>query len=261
MMKKLSFLTLTLFLCTVQAQDYLEAKFLKKTKTEWNDFVGVDRFDKYYFIQDNTLYNKRDEKIQSYSNLQLGEINEVQVFNALKVVILHKRQNTVVLLDNRLAELLELNFNTINPYRLVNGVALSSDTSIWVYNELTLQLELFDYETNKTRLRTLPLDEQKVRMNSDYNNVYVLTDSLFYEFNYTGSLVRKINHPGFDSFRVFNEILLFKRDNTIFYRVNNSDKFQILKIPKNLIKQFFVMNQTLYIYDGEFLHHYQLIKY
>jgi len=86
MMKKLSFLTLTLFLCTVQAQDYLEAKFLKKTKTEWNDFVGVDRFDKYYFIQDNTLYNKRDEKIQSYSNLQLGEINEVQVFNALKVV-------------------------------------------------------------------------------------------------------------------------------------------------------------------------------
>jgi len=130
MMKKLSFLTLTLFLCTVQAQDYLEAKFLKKTKTEWNDFVGVDRFDKYYFIQDNTLYNKRDEKIQSYSNLQLGEINEVQVFNALKVVILHKRQNTVVLLDNRLAELLELNFNTINPYRLVNGVALSSDTSI-----------------------------------------------------------------------------------------------------------------------------------
>ena len=154
MMKKLSFLTLTFFLCTVQAQDYVEAKFLKKTKTEWNDFVGVDRFDKYYFIQDNTLYNKRDEKIQSYSNLQLGEINEVQVFNALKVVILHKRQNTVVLLDNRLAELLELNFNTINPYRLVNGVALSSDTSIWVYNELTLQLELFDYETNKTRLRT-----------------------------------------------------------------------------------------------------------
>jgi hypothetical protein len=34
----------------------------------------------------------------------------------------------------------------------------------------------------------------------------------------------------------------------------------LFNLPKILVKQFFVTNQTLYIYDEEFLHHYQLIN-
>ena len=34
----------------------------------------------------------------------------------------------------------------------------------------------------------------------------------------------------------------------------------MLNLPKVLVKQFFVTNQTLYIYDEELLHHYQLLN-
>ena len=33
-----------------------------------------------------------------------------------------------------------------------------------------------------------------------------------------------------------------------------------LDLSKILVKQFFVTNQTLYIYDEEYLHHYQLLN-
>ena len=246
---------------TAQSQQSIEARFVKKTKVDWELFVGIDQFDALYFIKDKTLYKKQKNKIQSYSNLQLGKIDYVQAFNTLKIVAFHKDQNTVVLLDNRLAELSEINFNITTPYRLINNVALGSDTMFWIFNTLTLQLELFDYETSKTKLNTIPLDDKALVIDSNYNNLYVLTGSYFYQFNYTGSLLRKIKHDGFEDFKMMNGGFLFKKNNNIYYKSSNSSEFHILEIPKNLIKQFFVMNQTLYIYDGEFLHHYQLIKY
>ena len=54
--------------------------------------------------------------------------------------------------------------------------------------------------------------------------------------------------------------LIFKKNNTIYYKLKNSNEFLMFNLPKILVKQFFVTNQTLYIYDEEFLHHYQLIN-
>ena len=259
-MKNLNLFLLLLMFNTAQSQQSIEARFLKKTKVDWEQFVGVDQFDVLYFIKDKTLYKKQKNKIQSYSNLQLGKIDYVQVFNTLKIVAFHKDQNTVVLLDNRLAELFEINFNIITPYRLLNNIALGSDTTFWLFNALTLQLELFDYETRKTKLSTIPLEDRALVMASDYNNIFALTESYLYQFNYTGSLLKKIKHDGFEDFKIMNGIFLFKKSNEIFYKSPNDNEFRVLELSKKIIKQFFVMNQTLYIYDGEFLNHYQLIK-
>jgi hypothetical protein len=259
-MKNFNLFLILLIFNTAQSQQSVEARFLKKTKVDWEYFVGVDPFDAFYFIDNETLYKNQKNKIQSYSNLQLGKIDHVQVFNALKIVVVHKPQNTVVLLDNRLAELIEINFNIISPYRLVNNVALGSDSTFWIFNALTLQLELFDYETGKSKLNTIPLDDRVLVIDSDYNNVYALTPSYLYQFNYTGSLISKIKHDTFEDFKIVNGFFLFRKNNKIYYKSPNDNEFQTLEIPKKLIKQFFVMNQTLYIYDGEFLYHYQFIK-
>jgi len=45
-----------------------------------------------------------------------------------------------------------------------------------------------------------------------------------------------------------------------FYLKNNTWNFIPIKLPNLLINQFFVTNETLYIYDDEFLHQYQLIN-
>jgi hypothetical protein len=75
-----------------------------------------------------------------------------------------------------------------------------------------------------------------------------------------GSLISKLPHAGFTELKLWNGILFLKKENTIYYKLKDSVDFLILDLPKVLVKQFFVTNQTLYIYDEEFLHHYQLIN-
>jgi hypothetical protein len=69
-----------------------------------------------------------------------------------------------------------------------------------------------------------------------------------------------MNHDGFDDFKLGSGFIVFKKENSLYYKKIDNKKIQILKIPKKTIKQFFVMNQTLYIYDGELLYYYQLLN-
>ena len=244
----------------VVAQNPIQVRLLKKEKVEWSNFVGVDRFDSRYYIKNTALERNQGGNIQSYSNLQLGKIDQVHVFNALKIAVLHKNFNSVVLLDNRMAEIRILNFNNSLPYRHITEVAYANESALWLFNGLTLQLELFDYKTNKTKLNTLPFKNEVLALQSDYNNVYALTKLSFYHYNYTGSLISEMNHDGFDEFKLGSGFIIFKKENSLFYKKNDNKKIQILKIPKKTIKQFFVMNQTLYIYDGKLLYYYQLLN-
>ena len=57
-----------------------------------------------------------------------------------------------------------------------------------------------------------------------------------------------------------NGILFLKKLNDLYYKPKGIDDYIALSLPKNLVKQFFVTNQTLYIYDEEFLHKYQLLN-
>ena len=259
-MKK--FVVCLLFLCSmgVAAQNPIQVRLLKKEKLNCSNFVGVDRFDSRYYIKNSALEKDQDGNIQSYSNLQLGKIDQVHVFNALKIAVLHKNFNSVVLLDNRMAEIGILNFNNSLPYRLITKVTYANESTLWLFNALTLQLELFDYKRQKTKLNTLPFKSEILAIQSDYNNVYALTELSFYHYNYTGSLISEMNHDGFDDFKLGSGFIILKKENSLYYKKNDNKKIQILKIPKKTIKQFFVMNQTLYIYDGELLYYYQLLN-
>lgn len=259
-MKKIVFCLILLCATVAIAQKPVEVSLLKKEKVDWSNFVGIDRFNSIYYLKNAALEKNRDGNLQSYSNLQLGKIDQVHVFNALKIAVLHKNFNSVVLLDNRLAEIDILNFNNRLPYRLVTEIAYANESTLWLFNALTLQLELFDYKANKTKLNTLPFNSEVLALQSDYNNVYALTGSSFYHYNYTGSIISKMNHDGFHDFKLGSGFVIFKKENSLYYRENINNKFHILKIPKKTIKQFFVMNQTLYIYDGELLYHYQLLN-
>ena len=259
-MKRYYFLLLLSFTPVICAQDNVELKLIKKELIKIDKFFGVDRFDYYYYLKNNALEKKLDKKLLSYSNLQLGEIDQVKIFNALKIAVLHKDFNTLVLIDNRLAEISIINFNTIFPYRRITQIAYANESSFWLFNSINLELELFDYETQKTKLKTLPFSQEIISLDSNYNNIFALTKSKFYHFNYTGSLVSSIDHEGYDKFKIGTDFIIFEKDNLLYYKALSTQHIQILPIQKKIIKQFFVMNQTLYIYDGEFLYHYQLLK-
>tara|TARA_Y200000002_G_scaffold376954_1_gene381685 strand:- start:1504 stop:2283 length:780 start_codon:yes stop_codon:yes gene_type:complete len=256
--KKLILILSLLETFAVIGQKPINTNLIKKEKFSQPYFVGVDRFESIYYLKGDALEKKMASKLQSYSNLQLGDIDQVHIFNALKISVLHKNFNTVVLLDNRMAEINIIDFNNQPTYRLVTEIAYANESALWLYNALNLQLELFDYKTLKTKLSSLPFDCEVLALQSDYNNVFALTASELYHYNYNGSLISKIRHNGFEDFKLGADFIIFRKGDLLFYKKNNKSEFEVLKTGKKIIKQFFVMDQTLYIYDGEFLYHYQL---
>ena len=258
-MKYIKFILL-LIPFTFFGQQNILTKFISKQVLKVDTFVDIDRFNTQYSFNNTTFYSKGSKGNFEYSNLQLGEITSVNTFNPLKINLFYKDFNTVVILDNRLAEIKKIDFNTLNPFRIISKISPANDNNIWIFNENTQQLELFDFINNKTKHTTLPIKGNVLDLESNYNFCWLLTDTFIYTYNYFGSLISKQANNGFEQLRETNGNLILKSNNSLFFLSKKANEITELDLPKLLIKRFFVTNETLYIYDDEFLHQYQLIN-
>jgi hypothetical protein len=258
-MKYIKFLFL-IFSSVLFSQHSIDVQFVNKTKLKVSEIVKIDNFENLIYINNNSIVTKRATESLRYSNLQLGNLTSANAFNPLKINVFYKDFNTVVVLDNRLSELSKINFNTLKPYRIIAHISTGNDNTIWCFNQNTQELELFDYRTNTTKAKTFPIAENIIQITSNYNTCWVLTKNYLYIYNYFGSLLKKIKNEGYLSLSESNGNIVLQKDNSLFYLKNNTENVSPIQLPNLLIKQFFVTNETLYIYDGEFLYQYQLIN-
>jgi len=241
------------------AQQSIEVSFVNKIKLNIETLVGVDNYETAYYINNNELLKTKNDKILfTYSNIQLGKITSANTFNPLKINLLFKNFNTVIILDNRLTEMFKIDFNTLQPFKDITHISTGNDNTIWLFNQNTQQLENYDYKTNTTRVKTLPIQNEVIDLKSNYNYCWLLTNDYLYTYNYVGSLLSKIKNSEFTKLAQVNGNLLLKKENKLFYLAKDTKIFREIKTPKLLINQFFVTNETLYIYDDEFLHQYKL---
>jgi len=109
------FLTSSLF-----CQNEFEATLVEETHQKVQSMIDYDNFGTSYFIQNNILYKKDTNKTINYSNVQLGEIASANAFNPLKINVFYKDFNTALILDNRLAEIFKIDFNTLKAYKSIS---------------------------------------------------------------------------------------------------------------------------------------------
>lgn len=250
-----------LFFCFSTAlfsQEKINATFIKATEVQLQSIAGIDNFGILYLVNDRVFHKINSDKDITYSNVQLGDISSADAFNSLKINLFYKNFNTAIILDNRLAEIYRIDFNTIQPYKNVSRISTGADTTLWIFNTDLQQLELFDYKINKTRATALPIASNLLAMVSNYNYCWLLTDKFLYQYNYVGSLIRKIKNEGFTEVSEDNENLVLNKNDRLFYLPKNSEKFLPILLNGLLINQFLVTNETLYIYDSKKLHQYQL---
>jgi hypothetical protein len=95
-------------------------------------------------------------------------------------------------------------------------------------------------------------------MKSNYNYCWLLTENNLYTYNYFGSVISKLKNEGFKEIAEDNGNLILKSDNLLFYLAKDTDVLMPIKLPELLINRFLLTNETLYIYDGETLHQFQL---
>ncbi|RLJ67283.1 hypothetical protein CLV86_0777 [Lacinutrix venerupis] len=256
-MKQLQYLFL-LFTFSIFAQDSIQVQQQSKIKFKADSIIDVDNFGTIFYTLNNSLIKKQEEKLLKYSNVQLGSMTSSSTFNPLKINIFYKTFNTVIILDNRLAEIFKVDFNQVNPYKNVSHISTGSDNTLWIFNQDLMQLELYDYKTNTIRAKTLPIENNVLDITSNYNSCWLLTKNYIYKYNYFGSLVSKMPNTGYTSIKESNENIFFKKDKNIFYLEENTKNIKPINIPNFLISQFFVTNQNLYIYTDKELYQYKL---
>ncbi|SFZ90896.1 hypothetical protein SAMN05428642_1011219 [Flaviramulus basaltis] len=242
----------------INAQDSIQTSFIKETVFKANDLISIDNFETIYYVNNNVFSKKTANKTITYNNIQLGNLTFANAFNPLKINLFYKDFNTVIILDNRLAEIFKIDFNTLTPYKNVSYVSTGSDNTVWLFNQDLQKLELFDYKSKTIRAQTLPVQSQVLDLKSNYNYCWLLTQKFLYMYNYFGSLVKKIKNEGYTSIVESNENIILKSENALFYLKKDADKPQPIKTSNLLINQFFVTNQTLYIYSHETLQQLQL---
>ncbi|WP_299228317.1 hypothetical protein [uncultured Psychroserpens sp.] len=240
-------------------QEFIDAKLLDTTNVNVDQVVAIDNFETFYYLQNDIIYKVSSNGTSiNYSNYQLGEITTANTFNPLKINLFYQNFNTVLILDNRLAEIFKIDFNTVQPYKNVTHISTGFDNTLWVFNVDLQQLELYDYKTNTTRFAAVPVQSQVLDLQSDYNFCWLLTENYLYQYNYFGSMVSKIENDGFTKISKSNGNLVLKKQEQLYFKAKNNNTIRVINLPKLLINQFLLTNETLYIYDLEKLHKYQL---
>ena len=96
------------------SQESVTAELKETSNIKVEQIFGVDTFGTlYYSDQSASFYKKTADTIISYANFQLGKITSANTFNPLKINLFYQDFNTVIILDNRLAEITKIHFNTI----------------------------------------------------------------------------------------------------------------------------------------------------
>lgn len=243
---------------SIVSQEPIETSLIRETSFKAETLVGIDNFGTKYYITKNVFSKTNSGKTITYNNLQLGDITSANTFNPLKINLFYKDFNTVIILDNRLAEIFKIDFNALTKYKNVSHVTTGHDNTLWIFNQDLQKLELFDYKSRTSRAQTIPVQSAVLDLKSNYNYCYLLTENYLYIYNYFGSLVRKIKNDGFTELVESNENIILKKDNSLFYLKKNTEITIPISIPNLLINQFFVTNETLYIYANETLHEYKI---
>ncbi|MDC1492792.1 hypothetical protein N8383_00700 [Flavobacteriaceae bacterium] len=241
-------------------ENKLTLKLISKTATSNKNIIGIDNFNNIYSLKKNELTKSSDDKNYYYRNNIYSSITSIDVKNSLKIKLFYEDFNTLVVLDSKLSEISKINFNIVNPDKIISKFSTSNDNNIWVYNELNSKIELYNYVNNKFKVVNSEISGEVISLVSNYKFCWVLTDSHIFKFNYFGSLISKNAVNNIEQIENFNDMLIFKRDNDLFYYDQDMSTENKLNLENLLIKDFFVINQSLYIYDSEHFIKYQIQK-
>lgn len=225
-------------------------------------FWGVDAFNNLYYSTQNTLYKTGNKKQFKYKNVLFADISGVDITNPLNIIAFYKNNNSAVLLDNNLNEIRIINFNNNTDFKNVTFATTSANQQLWIFNNQSQQLELYNYGTLVSKKMGQPINEPVIDMKSNYNFCWLLTPLFIYRYNTYGSLLDKIPFENGEQLQVGkNDTLLIKKNNRLYLLTNGSITELDDSVEKFLKKDFFLAGDYLYIYDGKnFLRKHPFLK-
>ena len=254
-------LFLFIFFVSFTTQNQILLEKIESSKYE-NNFrlLKVDDMGNKYYLDNNKFLKKNN---LSFSDLSMGLISKADLYNPLKIKIWYLDFNTLVILDNFLNEITRVNFNETSTFNEINNISSANENTVWVYDELDMTIKKFDFfkkifvEQVETKI-----DGSFIELISNYNYLWVLTDKFFYKINYNGTIIYKSeNKESYDKIRLFKNDVILANYSELIHFENEKELFVNIKHEKLFIKDFFVINETLYIYEKDQLNKFLILSY
>ena len=120
-------------------------------------------------MQENKALHKSSLE-NDYKSITYGAPDYVDISNPLQVILFYKLFNTIILLDNRL--------NLINQFTVPLGTTLianAGEDKIWVYNNMSNLLSIYNYRTSKIEKNSIPITEKIIELKGNLNEAITKT--------------------------------------------------------------------------------------
>ncbi|WP_432672799.1 hypothetical protein [Flavobacterium sp. SM2513] len=259
---KISLSTLLLFISSfIFAQTASQTPvFVENIAFNADEVIGYDKFDFLYFIKDNVLHKLKNGTSLEYKNISLGKITKVDLLNPLKIIVFYERFNTAVTLDNQLNETLKINFSQLKVPLLVSKIGIASQNQLWVLDQNTQQLYLYDTSNGTLKAVGTPISEEITFYNSNFN-WFEWRDNKnnWYQCSIFGTVQRLDLPTDFDA-------VLFSDTEFIFYTKNgkhvifnrNTKKINTLENLDNSFTSLTFKNQILSIFTNQGITNYKI---
>ena len=240
----------------------IHTKLLSETELEADRFVGADELGNLFYMKGQAFYRKSGERVFSFSNVDLGEISQVDTGNPFKILLFYRDFNSVILLDNNLNELSQrLDFTGETQFNNVLFVANSSQNNIWLYADDN-KLHLYNYQELEEQLQTQAMtfyqkDFEARGLASTFKNVWIRSETEILKFNEYGNYVETYPLDGARRIFPFQKGLLCYVRGGFEYRTPGETRTVDLD-HKGLIEEMSVSGSSLFIYDGSKVWQYEL---
>lgn len=233
-------------------------KLEKSEKLKADTFIGIDSYDHLYFVENNVIHKNGPLGKFFFNDLQLGPISSIDIINPLQVVVFYEDTNTVIFLDNRLNETERIGFNSIsNPFN-ASMAKNAGNNQLWVFNIDTQQLELYNFRTKRRVTVSQPIEGDLIAMASNFNNCFLLNGNTLRQFNVYGSFISEEATQNLLSIKLNDDKIYFIRENNLSVRSEDKEEQAIMTPLELTIKDLYLSQEFLYIYDGNLLHTFTL---
>jgi len=252
---------LLLFLFVTFHLSAQEFELVSSTEFNATTLVGIDSYNNVYFIKDMVLYKEGSDGSFTFNDFQLGNLSSADIINPLKIVLFYEDTNTVLLLDNKLNLIERITFNTLSKFINISNATNAGNSKLWIFNVDSQQLELYNYITNEKAIVSQPFAGKLISQASNFNYCFILTENKLRKFNRYGSLISEFPMMGYEKIIHYNKNTVALKENELFLVVNdplNSENLTVkpinITISENNIKDLYLTEDFLYIYDGKNLY-------
>ena len=195
-----------------------------------NNQIEIDQYGYFYIIdQDNLIkYDSEGHTLYHYSNKLLGNIDQIDISNPLRLLLFYKDQGLIIVLDNTLSQQKEpISLNELGLYQTSCIANSNFDNGIWLYdidvNEIIKinHLSEVNYRSGNLSVLIPNMEFPILNLKEKNRKLYVVTRNKIFVMEQFGSLLSVITLSA-------EKGLIIKEKNIITYDGNAICQFDIL---------------------------------